>query len=285
MGTPAAIGRQNTGTPWKGTYVSYDGDPEGVGRAMRDLFQACNGDLIVAWDIITSAPLGWRHFLREAYEADDVDQANWIGTERFYGDLLREDDPFVGGNTCYVYVVDVDSRTIALLEPDGTEVDRTPIAPDGLFRDLGSDASEVDTARPCHLWADRGLDIMVEGGRVRFHIAQVLAVLRNVELDRESTPPDLSRWEWRAARRVRLDEIPEPNAAEFDSYHAEWLQLTKPERSAPATPDKVARWRLCTPGEWYVPAAECILLSAFGPQKWRDAWTEGTHDGLEIRLR
>lgn len=89
------------------------------------------------------------------------------------------------------------------------------------------------------------------------------AALRRANLlDEDATPPDLTRWRERAARRAGLAAPPEPGHPD----HARWLdtldELTRADRSAPGRDGKVAGWKLVTPGSWRMEAAEVGAVAA-----------------------
>ncbi len=108
MGTPAAIGFLDSSGGWAGTYVGYDGYPEGVGVALLNLASDLDHDLEALREHIMRPSDGWRSAFGEAYE--EGDNTEWFDTGRKNGPPLCHADDFVRRNVAFWYLFDLEKR-------------------------------------------------------------------------------------------------------------------------------------------------------------------------------
>lgn len=81
-------------------------------------------------------------------------------------------------------------------------------------------------------------------------------------MDRSMPAPDLERWAQRAARRLRLAEVPAEGAAGWDEYHAAFLELSAADRAAESgASGVVGAYKLLEGTHWVLTAKECGILA------------------------
>lgn len=86
-------------------------------------------------------------------------------------------------------------------------------------------------------------------------------------LDRHREPPDLSRWEERACRRARVDEVPAKSDEAWASWHQEFLAMTRRDRAAPMEDHLVGAFKFRQGSHWIVTPEECQFIAAEGPNR------------------
>lgn len=126
-----------------------------------------------------------------------------------------------------------------------------------------AEASEPPSAIP-----ERTLDLFAmeadDGIRLSGAQSQYL-IWRMVELgimDRHESPVDLTRWSWRAARRMRLESVPDPEEEIFDAFHDEWLRLSGKDRASRGVKADVAGYKFVQGAHWVVTPEECLIIAA-----------------------
>lgn len=81
-------------------------------------------------------------------------------------------------------------------------------------------------------------------------------------MDRNLPAPDLDRWAQRAARRLRLAEVPQPGDPGFEEYQAAFLELSAADRAAESgVLGVVGAYKLLDGSHWVLTAKECGLLA------------------------
>lgn len=111
VATPAVVGLRRDDGGWDGTYVHYDGYPEGLGGRVLDLVVDHGGDIAKAFASI--AHVAWRAaFDRPLDESWDFE------TGREGPPLLRDGDAFAREQTAYWYILDPRARTLSIHEYD-----------------------------------------------------------------------------------------------------------------------------------------------------------------------
>lgn len=89
-------------------------------------------------------------------------------------------------------------------------------------------------------------------------------VKRMVEIgliDRFVEGKDLSRWDWRAARRAGLDEVPDPDHEQYEEWETNWLRMSEKDRSDWPGGLQAAGWKFLTGSHWLVLPEECQLIA------------------------
>ena len=81
-------------------------------------------------------------------------------------------------------------------------------------------------------------------------------------MDKQIAPPDLQRWAYRASRRLRLDEIPDPEHAQFEAFVDMFMELSEPDRAKEHGDGSVVpAYKLADGSEWIVTAREAGVLA------------------------
>jgi len=81
-------------------------------------------------------------------------------------------------------------------------------------------------------------------------------------LDKQLPPPDLARWEQRASRRLRLEEVPGPGDPQYNEFRAQFLELSEVDRAAETGQSGVVgayKWLLGS--HWIVTGRESVWLA------------------------
>jgi predicted DNA-binding WGR domain protein len=123
--------------------------------------------------------------------------------------------------------------------------------------------TEVDTGV-----ADRHVVLRMREGGEELELkpaATRYIVWRMVEveiMDNRVPPPDLQRWAYRASRRLRLEEIPDPEHPKFEQFVDMFMELSEPDRAAEiGEATTVAAYKLADGSEWIVTAKEAGVLA------------------------
>lgn len=93
-------------------------------------------------------------------------------------------------------------------------------------------------------------------------VALEQALRRAGALDEEASPPDLTRWRERAARRLGLVDVPPAGSAAHAAWEDAVLELSRADRSQPGRDGRVAGWKLRTAGRWVLGAREVGRIGA-----------------------
>ncbi len=81
-------------------------------------------------------------------------------------------------------------------------------------------------------------------------------------MDKQIPPPDLQRWAYRASRRLRLEEIPDPDHEKFEPFVDMFMELSEPDRAAEHGDGTVVpAYKLADGSEWIVTAREAGVLA------------------------
>ncbi|MFT7520754.1 MAG: putative DNA-binding WGR domain protein, partial [Kiritimatiellia bacterium] len=80
-------------------------------------------------------------------------------------------------------------------------------------------------------------------------------------MDRQRQPPTLERWNYRATRKLRLTEPPEPGHPKYDDWMNMFLSLSAADRAEPLLSDMIGTYKYTQGYQWIVTAKECDLLS------------------------
>jgi hypothetical protein len=81
-------------------------------------------------------------------------------------------------------------------------------------------------------------------------------------MDRSLPAPDLDRWAQRAARRLRLAEVPAEGAEGWAEYEAAFLELSAADRAAESgATGVVGAYKLLEGSHWVLTAKECGILA------------------------
>ncbi len=132
------------------------------------------------------------------------------------------------------------------------------------------EATEAETPMP-----DRHLILRTREGGEEFEMVPAATryiVWRMVEvevMDKLIPPPDLQRWAYRASRRLRLEEIPDPEHEKFEAFVDMFMELSEPDRAKEnGDGTVVAAYKLADGSEWIVTAKEAgVLAEASGARK------------------
>jgi len=106
-------------------------------------------------------------------------------------------------------------------------------------------------------------------------------------MDKQIPPPDLQRWAYRASRRLRLEEIPDPEHEQFEAFVDMFMELSEPDRAKPYGDGTVVpAYKLADGSEWIVSAKEAEVLAeasearkpkrhkiTTSQQRYLDEWT------------
>lgn len=112
-------------------------------------------------------------------------------------------------------------------------------------------------------------------------------------MDKQTKAPDLGRWEQRAARRLRLEEVPAPGAPEYGDFREIFLDLSAADRAAETGQwGIVGAYKLLEGTEWVVTPKEAAWLAdatrnrtprrhktSTNQEHWLGEWQE-LHDRL-----
>jgi predicted DNA-binding WGR domain protein len=105
-------------------------------------------------------------------------------------------------------------------------------------------------------------------------------------MDRQTPPPDLSRWAERASRRLRLTEIPESSHPQHGDFRQLFLELSAGDRASElGQHGVVGAYKLAQGSDWIVTGKEAAWLAdgartrtprrhkiAANAQQWLDDW-------------
>jgi predicted DNA-binding WGR domain protein len=81
-------------------------------------------------------------------------------------------------------------------------------------------------------------------------------------MDRTLPPPDLERWAQRAARRLRLIDVPHPGEPGWDEYLGAFLELSAADRAAESGAiGIVGGYKILEGSHWVLTAKECGILA------------------------
>jgi predicted DNA-binding WGR domain protein len=81
-------------------------------------------------------------------------------------------------------------------------------------------------------------------------------------MDKQVPPPDLQRWAYRASRRLRLEEIPDPEHEKFEAFVDMFMDLSEPDRAMEHGDGTVIpAYKLVDGSEWIVTAREAAVLA------------------------
>lgn len=99
-------------------------------------------------------------------------------------------------------------------------------------------------------------------------------------MDRTLPAPDLGRWAERAARRLRLAEVPAADAPEHEAFLSAFLELSEGDRSAESGVfGVVGAWKLLEGSHWILTAKECAVLAEGSKNRTPRRHKQGTlHD-------
>ncbi|TNE85175.1 MAG: hypothetical protein EP330_27645 [Deltaproteobacteria bacterium] len=84
--------------------------------------------------------------------------------------------------------------------------------------------------------------------------------LQALQLLTDEEAPDLSSWEHRALRRGRLESVPGPGDAGYESYRETWLRISRRDRIQAHPDGIVAGYKLLASGEWLLGETERDML-------------------------
>ncbi len=80
-------------------------------------------------------------------------------------------------------------------------------------------------------------------------------------MDKQSDPPDLERWNHRASRRMRLEEVPAEGSSGYAAFREMFLDLSEGDRAAESGDHGVVgAYKLAHGSEWIVTAREADIL-------------------------
>lgn len=81
-------------------------------------------------------------------------------------------------------------------------------------------------------------------------------------MERKIPSPDLQRWAYRASRRLRLEEIPDPEHPQFEAFVDMFMDLSEPDRAKEHGDGTVIPgYKLSEGSEWIVTAREAAVLA------------------------
>lgn len=130
----------------------------------------------------------------------------------------------------------------------------------------GEHAPRAGFVRPAAraAWPVTGPAVVVAG--VAFEpaarVALEQALRRAGALDEEASPPDLTRWRERAARRLGLAEVPPAGHPEHAAWEDAVRELSRADRAQPGRDGRVAGWKLRAAGRWVLGAREVGRIGA-----------------------
>ncbi|MCB9675326.1 MAG: WGR domain-containing protein [Alphaproteobacteria bacterium] len=80
--------------------------------------------------------------------------------------------------------------------------------------------------------------------------------------DRHRTPPDLSRWGYRAWRQLGLDAEPTPASPGYDEWVGRMRELSVRDRAADMESHLVGAFKFRDGSHWIVTPEECVYIAA-----------------------
>jgi len=80
-------------------------------------------------------------------------------------------------------------------------------------------------------------------------------------LERHAEAPDLERWIFRASRRMRLEEPPEPGDEHYEEFVGIFLELSVRDRAKTYNALQVGGFKFIEGDFWIVAGEECITLA------------------------
>ena len=157
--------------------------------------------------------------------------------------------------------------------------------------------------------ADRRVILRMQEGGEELELspsATRYIVWRMVEvevMDKQLEAPDLQRWAYRASRRLRLEEIPDPENPKFEAFVDMFMALSEPDRAMEHGDGSVIpAYKLVDGSEWIVTAKEAAVLAEASmartpkrhkvtgsQQTWLEQWTDfnrraADHGGYLVEL-
>lgn len=105
-------------------------------------------------------------------------------------------------------------------------------------------------------------------------------------MDKQEQPPDLQRWMHRAARRLRLEDVPDDGHPQQDAFWDMYMELSEDDRRQESEKHGiVGAYKLSIGTDWIVTPKEARILSegsrsrtprrhkiTASQQEWLDAW-------------
>lgn len=112
-------------------------------------------------------------------------------------------------------------------------------------------------------------------------------------MDKQAKAPDLERWSHRAARRLRLEEVPAPGTEPYEEFRGIFLELSQADRGAETGQyGVVGAYKLLSGTEWIVTPKEAAWLGdatrnrtprrhkmSASQERWLGEW-QAFHDRL-----
>ncbi|MEQ1507346.1 MAG: WGR domain-containing protein [Myxococcota bacterium] len=125
---------------------------------------------------------------------------------------------------------------------------------------VASEPEQQTASRPLRLVpVDGSAPLDLPAAATRYIIWRMVEV---GAMDRQAESPDLERWIHRAARRMRLEEPPDPDDGIFDEFWNVFLELSRGDRSAETGQSGVVGgYKFTDPSEWIVTGKESVWLA------------------------
>jgi predicted DNA-binding WGR domain protein len=150
------------------------------------------------------------------------------------------------------------------------------------------EASEPEPPMPdrqLHLVArdDESVELRLKPAATRYIVWRMVEI---GVMDKQMDPPDLERWTYRASRRMRLEEVPSPDADAYAEYRSMYLDLSERDRAAHSGEHGVVgAYKLSSGNDWIVTGKEAGILAeasrnrspkrhkiTTNQQRWVDEW-------------
>jgi predicted DNA-binding WGR domain protein len=148
---------------------------------------------------------------------------------------------------------------------------------------------------------DGGAELLLPPAATRYLLWRMVEV---DAMDRHTPAPDLVRWAERAARRLRLAEVPGSDHPQYDEFVNAFLEFSASDRAAETgRPGVVGAYKLAEGSEWILTFRECGWLAeatrgrqprrhkiSASQEQWVEAWAgflEGAarHGGATVTLQ
>lgn len=124
----------------------------------------------------------------------------------------------------------------------------TPSDPPAPFEERPVELRPLDGSTPEHF----------SGKAMQYLLWRFVEVLL---LDRHRPADDLSRWHYRAARHVDLEESPSPGDPTYDAWRERFIELSAKDRAAPMRDDLIGAFKFREGTHWIVTPEECVIFA------------------------
>lgn len=149
--------------------------------------------------------------------------------------------------------------------------------------------------------ADGGAELLLPAAATRYLLWRMIEI---GAMDRQLPAPDLVRWAERAARRLRLPEVPGSDHAQYEEFVDLFLDFSSKDRAAESGRlGVVGAYKLAEGSEWILTVQECEWLAdatrnrqprrhkiTSNQEQWLKEWTAfldaaAKHGGATVTLQ